>query len=132
KSSPGFDDAGLALPAEMLPHDVAFAAVHFNVTTSALVPRGQTVNLPPGRRLYILAASANGDRPTAFGGRTMNIQQWSGYIGQWDNRTWTRKEEELPPRPDAPRSRCTIRCHEKSMRQGGQAKACPTVCSRPM
>jgi alpha-mannosidase len=98
KSSPGFDDAGLAIPAEMLPHDIAFAGVHFNVTGIALVPRGQTIALPAGKRLYILAASANGDRQTAFG----TIQEWTGYIGQWDNRTWTRKEEEIPPRADAP------------------------------
>ena len=98
KSSPGFDDAGLALPAEMLPDDLAFAAVHFKLGKSALVPHGETIALPPGKRLYILAASANGDRQTAFG----TVQQWTGYIGQWDNRTWTRKEEEIPPRADAP------------------------------
>lgn len=99
KSSPGFDDAGFALPAEMLPDDVAFAGIHLKLGQNALVPRGQTIALPPGRRLYILAASANGDRQTNLG---ITIQQWNGYIGQWDNRTWTRKEEEIPPRADAP------------------------------
>jgi alpha-mannosidase len=99
KSSPGFDDAGFALPAEMLPDDVAFAGIHFKLGQNALVPRGQTIALPPGRRLYLLAASADGDRQTNLG---ITIQQWSGYVGQWDNRTWTRKEEEIPPRADAP------------------------------
>jgi alpha-mannosidase len=99
KSSPGFDDAGFALPAEMLPDDIAFAGIHFKVGREALVPRGQTIALPSGRRLYILAASANGDRQTNLG---ITIQQWNGYIGQWDNRTWTHKEEEVPPRADAP------------------------------
>jgi alpha-mannosidase len=98
KSSPGFDDSGLALPAEMLPGDVAFAGIRFKLGREALVPRGQTIALPPGKRLYVLAASAVGDRQTAFG----TVQHWTGYIGQWDNRTWTRKEEEIPPRADAP------------------------------
>jgi alpha-mannosidase len=98
KASPGFDDTGLSIPAEMLPHDIAFGGVHFNVTDKALVPSGQTIALPEGKRLYILAASASGERQTAFG----TVQAWNGYIGQWDNRTWTRTEETLPPRPDAP------------------------------
>jgi len=102
KSSPGFDDAGLALPAEMLPHDVAFAGIHFKLGNEALVPHGQKIALPPGRRLYILAASTDRDRQTTLAGQTMNIQQWSGYVGQWDNRSWTRKEDEVPPRADAP------------------------------
>jgi len=102
KSSPGFDDAGLALPAEMLPHDVAFAGIHFKLGNEALVPHGQKIALPPGRRLYILAASTDRDRQTTLAGQTISIQQWSGYVGQWDNRIWTRKEDEVPPRADAP------------------------------
>jgi alpha-mannosidase len=98
KSSPGFDDAGLAIPAELLPNDIAFAGIHFKLSDKALVPHGQSIAVPNGKRIYILAASANGQRPTPFG----TVQQWSGYIGQWDNRTWTRTEETLPPRPDAP------------------------------
>ena len=102
KSSPGFDDNGFALPAEMLPDDVAFAGIHFKLGNVALVPHGQTIALPPGRRLYILAASTDGDRQTTIAGQPITIQQWSGYVGQWDNRTWVRKEEEVPPRADAP------------------------------
>jgi len=102
KSSPGFDDNGFALPSEMLPEDVAFAGIHFKLGNEALVPHGQTIALPPGRRLYILAAATDGDRQTTIAGQTITIQRWSGYVGQWDNRTWTRKEEEIPPRADAP------------------------------
>jgi len=102
KSSPGFDDNGFALPAEMLPDDIAFAGIHFKLGNEALVPHGQTIALPPGRRLYILAAATDGDRQTTLAGQGITIQQWSGYVGQWDNRTWTRKEEEIPPRADAP------------------------------
>jgi alpha-mannosidase len=57
------------------------------------------------RRLYVLASS-DGDQKATFrmGDKAVdvNIQDWSGYVGQWDNRSWTRKETELPPRPDAP------------------------------
>ena len=102
KSSPGFDDNGFALSAEMLPNDIAFAGIHFKLGKDALVPRGQTIAIPPGKRLYILAASANGQRPMAIAGQDLTIQQWTGYIGQWDNRTWNRKEEVIPPRADAP------------------------------
>jgi alpha-mannosidase len=102
KSAPGFDDNGFALPSEMLPNDIAFAGIHFKIGNDALVPHGQTIALPPGRRLYILAASTDRDRQTTLAGQTITIQQWSGYVGQWDNRTWVRKEEDIPPRADAP------------------------------
>ena len=29
-------------------------------------------------------------------------RDWSGYIGQWDNRTWNRHQETLPPRLGSP------------------------------
>jgi hypothetical protein len=35
----------------------------------------------------------------------LTIQDWGGYIGQWDNRIWNRKQEPVPPRvrpPGAP------------------------------
>ncbi len=109
KAAPGFDEAGLSLPAEMLPSDLPYAGIHFKLSPSgAVVARGQTISLPQGmtRRLYVLAASADGDQKVTFkvGDRPVDItiQQWSSYIGQWDNRTWTPKEEEVPPRSDAP------------------------------
>src|SRR5207253_1260085 len=62
--------------------------------------------LPPNaHRLYVLAA-ADGDQKATFriGGRPVDvtIQDRTGFIGQWDDRTWNRHEETLPPRPDAP------------------------------
>jgi alpha-mannosidase len=102
KSAPGFDDSGRSLPAEMLPGDLSYAGVHFTIGKSALVPRGQTIALPPGRRLYILAASAEGEQTVTLGGHSMILQPWAGFIGQWNRRTWTRKEEEILPRADAP------------------------------
>ena len=106
KAAPGFDDAGNSLPAEMLPADLVYGGIHFKVRPSAAVAHGQTIAIPTGKRLYLLAASADGDQKATFRlGQTpvdITVQQWNGYIGQWDNRTWIQKEEELPPRPDAP------------------------------
>ena len=30
------------------------------------------------------------------------MQQWGGFIGQWDTRTWNKKEVQLPPRGNRP------------------------------
>ncbi|HEY9285144.1 MAG TPA: hypothetical protein VIP46_16950, partial [Pyrinomonadaceae bacterium] len=70
---------------------------------NALVPRGQTIKLPTGdfKRLYILAASSDGDRRAVFrlGGRPveLTIQHWGGFVGQWDNRRWRPGPFKLPP-----------------------------------
>jgi alpha-mannosidase len=101
-SSPGgFDGQGNSLPAEMLPSQIAFNDVHFQLASAktgapnALVPKGQTLDLPAGNynRIYILAASSEGDQKAAFkiGNATidLNVQNWGGFIGQWDDRTWS-------------------------------------------
>ena len=110
----GFDGEGYALPAEMLPSVVSFGGIAFQLAprdkANALVPRGQQLPIPRGmRRLYVLAASAAGDQNVAFrvGSQSMNalIQNWSGFVGQWDNREWKETEVRLPPRtppPDVP------------------------------
>ncbi len=110
-SAPGFDAEGGSLPAEMLPAEIPYAGVWFRLAAAggpnAVVPAGQTIPLPEGRagRLYLLAA-ADGDQTLRLrvGDRDVDltIQDWGGYIGQWDNRTWRILEEEVPPRPDAP------------------------------
>jgi alpha-mannosidase len=112
RSAPGFDAAGRAIPAEMLPRDVDFAGIHFHLgaesAANAVVAHGQSIALPAGdhKRLYLLAASSEGDQTASFvaGSRSfpLMIQDWTGYVGQWDNRLWTKKQETLPPRPDAP------------------------------
>jgi alpha-mannosidase len=57
-------------------------------------------------RLYILAASVSGDQNVAFrvGDKStdLTIQDWSGFIGQWDNRVWSPKEVIQRPRTPAP------------------------------
>ena len=101
KSGPGFDGKGNTLPAEMLPSEINFDDVNFRLPTAkmgspdAIVAKGQTIKLPAGNfsRVYILAASNDGDQKATFdvGGKPveLNIQDWGGFIGQWDDRQWT-------------------------------------------
>ncbi len=102
----GFDSNGNALPAEMLPFNLKFNDVNFRLAQSgtgkpdALVAQGQTIKLRPGNfnKVYLLAASANGDQKSEFRVGThsalLTIQNWGGFIGQWDTRVWE-------PAPDA-------------------------------
>ena len=96
---------GGALPAEMLPRDIGYGAVQFHLAAAgagqanAVTARGQTIELPRGSfsRLYLLAASYGGDQAGVFRAGndsvTLTIQDWGGFIGQWDNRTWSDKGE---------------------------------------
>ncbi len=104
KSVGGFDGQGDALPAEVLPAQFKFNDVEFQLAPArtgarnAVVAKGQTIALPAGRynRLYVLAASADGDQKATFKiGSTaveLNIEDWGGFIGQWDDRQWTSKD----------------------------------------
>jgi alpha-mannosidase len=96
----GFDGKGNAMPAEMLPKAINYNGIEFNLAPAktglpnAVVAKGQTINLPAGQhnRIYILAASSEGDRRAEFkvGGQAvnLNIEDWGGFIGQWDTRLW--------------------------------------------
>jgi len=46
--------------------------------------------------VYVLAASADGDQKATFevGGKSveLNIQDWGGFVGQWDDRQWSSKD----------------------------------------
>jgi alpha-mannosidase len=100
----GFDQKGDALPAEMLPAQIAFHGVQFQLAPAktgepnALIAEGQTIGLPSGHynRIYVLAASADGDQKTTLelGDRkvALTIQDWGGFIGQWDDRLWSSKD----------------------------------------
>ena len=110
----GIDGEGFALPAEMLPQTISYGGTAFSLgptdKANALVARGQTLPVPRGTsRLYVLAASVNGDQNVAFrvGNTSTNVtvQDWSGFIGQWDDRQWKASTRELKPRtppPDIP------------------------------
>ena len=110
----GIDGEGYALPAEMLPQIIPYAGAAFfmgpNHRANALVARGQELPIPRGMsRLYVLAASVSGDQDVAFRvdneSVNLTIQDWSGFIGQWDTRQWSPKEVLQRPRtppPDIP------------------------------
>jgi alpha-mannosidase len=107
----GFDAAGRALPAEMLPNTLPYGGIRFHIGPSwtnkpnAVGARGQTVKLPAGtfNHVYILAA-ADGDQKGTFrvGDKAvdLNIQDWQGAIGEWDTRTWVDRKIEIPTPPE--------------------------------
>jgi alpha-mannosidase len=106
KSHDGFDSAGRAFPADMLPSDLAFGGITFHLAPAsalnAVAARGQSIALPRGKftRLYLLAA-ADGDQTALFyldqKAIELTVQHWSGYIGQWDNRVMKPQEAALSP-----------------------------------
>lgn len=102
KSSTGFDGKGNALPAEMLPSAIDFDDIQFQLAQSqgpnAIAARGQIIQLPAGtyNRLYILAAAKDGDQNAEFqvgnARANLDIENWGGFIGQWDDRLWTERD----------------------------------------
>jgi len=104
RTDAGFDGKGNAFAAEMLPVEITFNGVRFQLAPAktgvpnAIVAKGQTIALPNGsyNRVYLLAASSDGDQKATFaiGSRKvdLNIQDWGGFIGQWDDRLWTSKD----------------------------------------
>jgi alpha-mannosidase len=104
KSQGGFDGKGNALPAEMLPAQITFNDVHFQLASAktgvpnAIIANGQTIDLPAGHynRVYILAASSEGDQEATFlmenKGVDLNIEDWGGFVGEWDDRQWTSED----------------------------------------
>ena len=94
---------GKSLPAEYLPRDIAYKGIRFQLgpvnKPNAVVSRGQTISLPAGKynRVYLLTAATGGDQKAAFrvGEKQveLNVQDWTGFIGQWDNRIWKTTEE---------------------------------------
>jgi alpha-mannosidase len=103
-ASGGFDGKGDALPAEMLPTRLAFHGVNFQLgpaktgAQNALVAGGQTIALPHGdyNRVYILAASSGPDQEASFKlgdhSDSLNVEDWGGFIGQWNDRQWVAKD----------------------------------------
>ena len=100
KTTGGFDGKGNAIPAEMLPASINFGPVTFQLApagtgkANALAAKGQTLQLPAGsfNRVYVLAASSDGDRKATFraGDKDVDltIEDWGGFVGQWDTRIW--------------------------------------------
>jgi alpha-mannosidase len=111
---------GNALPAEMLPSQLSYGSIQFQLAPAglgkpeAVTAQGQTIQLPTGdfNRLYLLAAAYGGDQEATFQVASpstvsrigLNIEDWGGYIGQWDTRIWNEKKVEFrvpsEPAPD--------------------------------
>lgn len=96
----GFDPDRRCLAAEMLPQQITDAGVVFSLAPAggnkpnAVACDGQTIPLPQGEfnRLYLLAAASPGDQTAEFivdgKATSLTIQDWGGFIGQWDTRQW--------------------------------------------
>jgi alpha-mannosidase len=126
KSQGGFNAMGEALAAEMLPAEIEFSGVRFELAPpatgkpDAVVARGQSISLPAGNfdRVYLLAASSDGDQDATFRAGEMpvqlNVEDWGGFVGQWDNRLWNKKEVPVryaagyTPPPDAPKTETVL------------------------
>ncbi len=82
---------------------------------NAVVAKGQTIDLPAGHynRVYVLAASADGDQKASFklgaSDRDLTIQDWGGFIGQWDDRQWIAKDIPSPGYLERPSTTITAR-----------------------
>jgi alpha-mannosidase len=95
-----FDGDGHTYPAESLPDKIVSEGIEFTIgpktdgAKNTLTCRGQTIALPAGdfNHVYLLASAVGGDVQGTFDidGRPQSrtIQNWTGYIGQWDNRLW--------------------------------------------
>ena len=107
KSVGGFDRQGDALPAEMLPSELNIDGVSLSLAPAAtgkpnaVTAKGQSIALPSGKfnKVYVLAASADGDQHATFkaGSTPINVtvEDWGGFIGQWDTRLWKPRPESI-------------------------------------
>ncbi|MDP4208326.1 MAG: glycoside hydrolase family 38 C-terminal domain-containing protein [Bacteroidota bacterium] len=89
-----------SLPSELVPNEIVSEDVHFKMGSSAdgdnnaVSCRGQVIDLPQGDydKLYVLAAADDDVKGTfKVDGSDFNltIQKWTGYVGQFFNRSFT-------------------------------------------
>jgi alpha-mannosidase len=105
-----FDSEGHTFAGENWPESITSEGIVFDMGSktdgekNALVCKGQTIPLPTGvkslgagkpqmpNRVYILAAAIDGDVPCTFKvdgtDHPLTVEDWTGYVGQWDNRLW--------------------------------------------
>jgi alpha-mannosidase len=102
-----FDQQGRTIPAEELQAWIISEGVRFHVgptddgQNNAVSCRGQTVPFPhkhPYKQLYLLMAATE-DTQGSFTvddqSHKINVQSWTGFVGQWDTRVWDRPFEEV-------------------------------------
>jgi alpha-mannosidase len=101
-----FDIDGRTIPGDLLPAKLHSGGVPFTLgpargeSKNALSCAGQNLVLTSRsgvgrRRLYLIAAARGGDTPATFyiDGKPVarTIQDWGGFVGQWDTRLWEGK-----------------------------------------
>ncbi len=90
---------GSTYPGSMIPASLTAEGVTFKLGSvadgakNALASNGQEISLPQGGydRLYLLAAAERDVSSTLeVDGKPvpLHVQDWKGYVGQWDNRLW--------------------------------------------
>jgi len=96
----GFDPDGYCLPAELFPAKLVDAGIEFvfgpagTGELNAVACQGQEVPLPDSgcSKVYLIAASTPSDQQAEFlvdgAAQPLAIQDWGGFIGQWDTRVW--------------------------------------------
>jgi alpha-mannosidase len=107
-NEPSADGQGHSLPAEMLPDAIDFDGIRFRLAptgkNNAVVAHGQSITLPAGdfNRVYVLAAAMGHDQEADFRigdkSMTIDIPEWTGFVGQWDSREWKIRKETVPPK----------------------------------
>jgi alpha-mannosidase len=116
RAAGNFDGQGRSLAADQLPDTIHAEGVDFKIgptkdgAKNAVACEGQEIELPVGdwQKIYILGASSKGDKFGAFyvplGQNRLesksyvegwNIQDWGGYIGEWDTRVWKHPQKEV-------------------------------------
>jgi len=108
RAAGAFDAQGRSYPGDQWPEKLVNEGITFKMgptadgQKNALVCRGQNINLPAGDfdHVYVLAAAAEGDARGTFtvGGTAAErtVENWGGYIGQWDNRLWAKGNDREP------------------------------------
>jgi alpha-mannosidase len=106
-SSGGFDPAGRTYASDTIGDTITSGGVTFKMgsrdagQSNCVICRGQTISLPSGphNRVYLLASAVDGDTSGDFRvddhAITLGVQDWGGYIGQWDNRVFEGEVSEL-------------------------------------
>ena len=106
KTVDAMDAAGKSIPAELIPEKLVRESIEFKLGSgltqgnNAIACKGQTVKLPQGdfNRLYLLASAAvDTDAVFKIGTRNypLSIQSYTGFIGQYDKRQWSREFFEI-------------------------------------
>jgi alpha-mannosidase len=111
------DGDGTTIPAEMIGDNVVSEGISFRIgpradgKDNAVLCKGQVIPLPNAKfnRIYVLALAVNGDTDATFKvddrATQLHIEDWSGYIGQWDNRVFQGQVPDLTYSVDNPLER---------------------------